>query len=151
MKKITLLVVSYYIFIGSCPLVSAKQVNCDQVHNSGTMKAKVCEVLNAEDSLISELEEYVETACQSKNSDSCISLKSRKNKLKNIHNDDFLVNPVIFCKRLKPIPSEPKYINTYKILINAGMPKRAEHLRRIFQSSTDIDLATEPISASLKP
>jgi hypothetical protein len=84
MKKITLLVVSYYIFIGSCPLVSAKQVNCDQVHNSGTMKAKVCEVLNAEDSLISELEEYVETACQSKNSDSCISLKSRKNKLKNI-------------------------------------------------------------------
>lgn len=74
-----------------------------------------------------------------------------ENKLKNINSDDFLVNPVIFCKRVKPTPGEPKYINTYKILINAGMPKRAEHLRRIFQSSTDIDLATEPISASLKP
>lgn len=70
-------------------------------------------------------------------------------KVKNMDQDDFLVNPVIFCKQIKP-SSEPKYINTYKILINAGMPKRAEHLRKIFQVSTDIDLATEPISASFK-
>lgn len=64
--------------------------------------------------------------------------------------ENFLVNPVIFCKQIKPYINDPKYINTYKVLINAGMPKRAEHLRKIFQSSTDVDLTQEPISASIK-
>lgn len=71
-------------------------------------------------------------------------------KAKNNDVENFLVNPVILCKQIKPLSKEPKYINTYKVLINAGMPKRAEHLRRVFQSASDVDLALEPISASIK-
>jgi len=71
-------------------------------------------------------------------------------KSKSIYNDDFLVNPVIVCKPLRSSDNKTKYINTYKILLNAGMPKRAETLRKIFESTTDVDLAKEPLSASLK-
>lgn len=71
-------------------------------------------------------------------------------KSKEKETENFLVNPVIFCKQIKPSAKEPKYINTYKVLINASMTKRAEHLRKIFQSAADVDLALEPISASIK-
>lgn len=71
-------------------------------------------------------------------------------KSKSLHSEDFLVNPVIVCKPSKAHDNKTKYVNTYKVLLNAGMPKRAETLRKIFESSTNVDLAKEPISASLK-
>lgn len=74
-----------------------------------------------------------------------LEIKAKSNNV-----DNFLVNPVIFCKQIKPSSKEPKYINTYKVLINAGMPKRAEHLRKVFQSASDVDLSLEPMSASIK-
>ena len=64
--------------------------------------------------------------------------------------EDFLVNPVIMCKPIKSSDGKAKYINTYKVLLNASMIKRAEILRKIFESTTDVDLAKEPLSASLK-
>jgi len=84
--------------------------------------------------------------------DADIEACTRALEIKSKYSDEqnFLVNPVILCKQIKPLSKEPKYINTYKVLINAGMPKRAEYLRKIFQSSTDVDLALEPITASLK-
>jgi len=71
-------------------------------------------------------------------------------KSKALHSEDFLVNPVIVCKPTKSHDNKTKYVNTYKVLLNAGMPKRAEILRKIFESTTNVDLAKEPISASLK-
>ena len=64
--------------------------------------------------------------------------------------EDFLVNPVIMCKPIKSLDGKAKYINTYKVLLYASMFKRAEILRKIFESTTDVDLAKEPLSASLK-
>lgn len=61
---------------------------------------------------------------------------------------DFLVNPVMFVKSLKRKNSKKKVINTYKILLNAGLPSRAEMLRKVFYMSTSVDLAKEPLSAS---
>lgn len=63
-------------------------------------------------------------------------------------NDDFLVNPIMIVKSLKRKNSKEKIINTYKILLNAGFPTRAETLRRIFFDTTEVDLATEPLSSS---
>jgi len=63
---------------------------------------------------------------------------------------DFLVNPVIMCKPIKLSDGKSKYINTYKVLLNASMFVRAEILRKIFESTTNVDLAKEPLSASLK-
>lgn len=71
-------------------------------------------------------------------------------KAKELSNQDFMVNPVIYCKQIKPIEDKPKYINTYKVLLNAGMPKKAELLRKIFCDTANVDLALEPISSSLK-
>lgn len=62
--------------------------------------------------------------------------------------DDFLVNPIMFVKSLKRKNSREKIVNTYKVLLNAGFPSRAETLRRIFFNTTDVDLATEPLSSS---
>jgi hypothetical protein len=62
--------------------------------------------------------------------------------------DDFLVNPVILVKSLKRKNSKQKIVNTYKVLLNASFQSRAETLRRIFYETTDIDLASEPISSS---
>jgi hypothetical protein len=62
--------------------------------------------------------------------------------------DDFLVNPVMFAKSLKKKNSRKKIINTYKVLLNAGLPDRAEMLRKVFYMSTSVDLAKEPLSAS---
>ena len=62
--------------------------------------------------------------------------------------DDFLVNPIMIVKSLKRKNSKEKIINTYKVLLNAGFPGRAETLRRIFYASTAVDLAVEPLSSS---
>lgn len=61
---------------------------------------------------------------------------------------DFLVNPVMFVKSLKRKNAKKKIINTYKVLLNAGLPSRAEMLRKVFYMSTSVDLAKEPLSAS---
>lgn len=72
-------------------------------------------------------------------------------KVKNLQpTDDLNVNPVMVCKNLNSIKSKEKYINTYKILLNAGMPKRAALLRDVFMKNIEVDLAMEPMSASLK-
>ena len=71
-------------------------------------------------------------------------------KAKALAKEDFLVNPVIYCKQIKPTEGKPKYINTYKVLLNAGLPKKAELLRKIFNDTAHVDLALEPISSSLK-
>jgi hypothetical protein len=63
-------------------------------------------------------------------------------------NEDFLVNPVMFVKSLKKKNCRKKIINTYKVLLNAGLPTRAEMLRKVFYMSTSVDLAKEPLSAS---
>jgi len=64
--------------------------------------------------------------------------------------DDLNVNPVMVCKNLNNIKDKERYINTYKILLNAGMPSRAALLRDVFMTNIEVDLATEPLSASLK-
>lgn len=70
-------------------------------------------------------------------------------KIKSLNmNDDFLVNPIMFVKSLKRKNSKEKIVNTYKVLLNAGFPSRAEILRKIFYASTEVDLATEPLSSS---
>jgi hypothetical protein len=62
--------------------------------------------------------------------------------------EDFLVNPIMFVKSLKRKNSKEKIVNTYKVLLNAGFPSRAEMLRKIFYDSTEVDLAIEPLSSS---
>lgn len=62
--------------------------------------------------------------------------------------EDFLVNPIMFVKSLKRKNSKEKIVNTYKVLLNAGFPSRAEMLRKVFYASTDVDLAIEPLSSS---
>lgn len=64
--------------------------------------------------------------------------------------DDLMVNPIMVCKKLNIKRSKEKFINTYKVLLNAGYPTRAELLREIFMENVKIDLASEPLSASLK-
>lgn len=74
----------------------------------------------------------------------CIEIKLEKS----IGTSDFLVNPVMLVKSLKRKNAREKIINTYKVLLNAGLPSRAESLRKIFYMSTEIDLAHEPLSSS---
>jgi len=62
--------------------------------------------------------------------------------------DDLLVNPIMVVKSLKRKNSKEKIVNTYKVLLNASFPFRAETLRRVFYESTDVDLAKEPLSSS---
>ena len=62
--------------------------------------------------------------------------------------DDFLVNPIMYVKSLKRKNARQKVINTYKILLNAGLPSRAEMLRKVFYMNTSLDLAKEPLSSS---
>ena len=62
--------------------------------------------------------------------------------------EDFLVNPIMFVKSLKRKNSKEKIVNTYKVLLNAGLPNRAELLRKVFYDTTDVDLAIEPLSSS---
>jgi hypothetical protein len=64
--------------------------------------------------------------------------------------DDLHVNPVMVCKNLNDSSSKERYINTYKILLNAGMPTRAALLRNVFMKNIEVDLASEPMSASMK-
>lgn len=64
--------------------------------------------------------------------------------------DDLMVNPIMVCKKINDKQKKEKFINTYKVLLNAGYPKRAELLREIFMENVQIDLATEPLSASYK-
>lgn len=72
-------------------------------------------------------------------------------KIKNLGpQDDLMVNPIMVCKKLNIKTSKEKFINTYKVLLNAGYPTRAELLREIFMENVKIDLASEPLSASLK-
>lgn len=72
-------------------------------------------------------------------------------KVKNLGQyDDLMVNPIMVCKKLHVKKSKEKFINTYKVLLNAGYPTRAELLREIFMENVKIDLASEPLSASLK-
>jgi hypothetical protein len=54
----------------------------------------------------------------------------------------------MFVKSLKRKNSKEKIVNTYRVLLNAGFPSRAEMLRKVFYASTDVDLATEPLSSS---
>jgi len=75
--------------------------------------------------------------------------KCLEEKIKNLkYDDDLLVNPIMIVKSLKRKNSREKIVNTYKILLNAAFPYRAETLRKIFYNSTEIDLAKEPISSS---
>lgn len=70
-------------------------------------------------------------------------------KVKNLQeDDDFLVNPIMVVKSLKRKNAKFKIINTYKVLLNAGLPSRAEVLRKVFFQNTEIDLAREPLSSS---
>ena len=72
-----------------------------------------------------------------------------ENKIDKLETDeDFLVNPIKFVKSLKRKNSKEKIVNTYKVLLNAGFPSRAEMLRKIFYASTEVDLAIEPLSSS---
>lgn len=72
-----------------------------------------------------------------------------ENKIDKLEPDeDFLVNPIMFVKSLKRKNSKEKIVNTYKVLLNAGFPSRAEMLRKIFYASTEVDLAIEPLSSS---
>jgi len=84
---------------------------------------------------------YVEACTQ--------ALEIKMGLLNDVHKD-LLVNPVMVCtKVLKSKKNTPsRYINTYKILQNAGSPKKAEILRNIFLKSVQVDLAKEPLSAS---
>jgi hypothetical protein len=82
--------------------------------------------------------------------EACTRAIEIKSKSIHMNEQDFLVNPVIMCRPTKSNHGKSKYINTYKVLLNAGMPKRAELLRKIFESTTQVDLAKEPLSASLK-
>lgn len=63
---------------------------------------------------------------------------------------NLFVNPVMVCHNLSNPKEKERYINTYKVLQNAGMPKRAENLRETFMRNVKVDLAYEPLSASLK-
>jgi hypothetical protein len=63
---------------------------------------------------------------------------------------NLFVNPIMVCHNLSNPKEKERYINTYKILQNAGMPKRAENLREVFLKNVEVDLAYEPLSASLK-
>ena len=75
--------------------------------------------------------------------------KCIEDKIKNLRNDDdFLVNPIMIVKSLKRKNSKEKIVNTYKVLLNASFPYRAETLRRVSYDSTEIDLAKEPLSSS---
>lgn len=58
------------------------------------------------------------------------------------------VSPIMMCKCL--ISNEQITLNTYKILINGGFHEKAEYLRENFFDSSDIDLASEPLSSSIK-
>jgi len=62
--------------------------------------------------------------------------------------DDFLVNPIMTVQKVSKKKTKKKIINTYKVLLNAGTPSRAEMLRKVFYTSTSIDLAEEPLSSS---
>lgn len=64
--------------------------------------------------------------------------------------ENLLVNPIMVCHNLTNSDEKERYINTYKVLLNASMPKRAETLRSIFMKNVSVDLAFEPLSASLK-
>lgn len=43
---------------------------------------------------------------------------------------------------------QSKTINSYKILLNAGLPSRAKLLRKVIYTDHKVDLAHEPISSS---
>src|SRR6056300_894862 len=58
------------------------------------------------------------------------------------------VNPILICKCLNT--NQQKTMNSYKILQNAGLYKIAEYLRKFFYDESEIDLAKEPLSSSLK-
>ena len=73
-------------------------------------------------------------------------LEEKLKKLK--YEDDLLVNPIMIVKSLKRKNSREKIVNTYKVLLNASFPYRAEALRQIFYNNTEIDLAKEPLSSS---
>lgn len=62
--------------------------------------------------------------------------------------EDFLVNIVLWVKETKA--KKEKTINTYKVLLNAGLPSRAEMFRKIIFATTEVDLANEPLSSSKK-
>lgn len=71
-----------------------------------------------------------------------------ENHLKNEDRLSLKVNPVLICKCLDT--DQQKTMNSYKILQNAGLYKIAEYLRKFFYDESDIDLADEPLSSSLK-
>lgn len=74
----------------------------------------------------------------------CIEEKIKKLK----SDENFIVNPIMIVKSLKRKNSKEKIVNTYKVLLNAGLPNRAELLRKVFYDTTDVDLAIEPLSSS---
>jgi len=85
MKKlffmVTILTIS--VCLGATALA---KVNCDAQQNSGSMKNKMCEVINAEESLVNELGYYVDGACPTGNSsDACNSLRKRHGNLQKVH------------------------------------------------------------------
>ena len=82
MKK--LIFIGAVLVFSACLGKTAMAKNCD-VHGSDTMKAKMCEVINAEESLVDELGDYIDGACQGNNSDSCNSLRMRHGNLQNVH------------------------------------------------------------------
>lgn len=63
---------------------------------------------------------------------------------------NLFVQPIMVCHNLSNPKEKERYINTYKVLQNAGMPKRAENLRQVFLQNVNVDFAYEPLSASLK-
>jgi hypothetical protein len=58
------------------------------------------------------------------------------------------INPVLICQCLDT--NEQKTMNSYKILQNAGFYKIAEFLRNYFYEESEVDLADEPLSSSMK-
>jgi len=84
--------------------------------------------------------------------EACTQALEIKIKLVEDNSSDLLVNPVMVCSKISRLKGKmiDRYINTYKILQNAGSPKKAETLRSIFLKSVQVDLASEPLSASYK-
>jgi hypothetical protein len=80
--------------------------------------------------------------------EACTRCVEEKMKISNEESSDFLLNPIMMASPVQKKYGGEKILNSYKILVNAGMPKRAELLRDIFYSSTQVDLAKEPISSS---
>lgn len=103
-------------------------------------------VLTADWSLIIEVDENI---FEDSHVEACT--RAIESKVRNLGpHDDLMVNPIMVCTKISVKNSKEKFVNTYKVLQNAGFPWRAELLRKIFLENVSVDLAAEPLSSSFK-